>query len=485
MKIDDHEEPEGISPGGRTEAAPQAPPRVLFTTVCRNPGEGYDYIGANSRSRWFRFRWPRDQSFGLRFLKQNIPELQIVEFPTFEGYKERLAEGWDVVGISFYISETEEAVAMADFARASGAVGEVWAGNYGALTPSVQEKFDRVFVGYAEEQVAAYFGRKIEEIIHPPLVEHLAAPLGLKLNIYGALFTIRGCAVGCSFCQATSFCNRPRPLPLESIERVLSYYRDHGINVVVIEDESFGANRSHADGVVDLLDEYEMVWGCMARADYLIDKIDEWAEMRRRRPSSGAGKGRNPVRGFAGAAIGIENFHQEVLDGVAKREGAGEILETVEKLKSHGLGTVGYYMIGFPTDTAASIREDVERLASLKLDLTQICVLTPLPRTKLWEEVAERYGISDPDYHHFDGKHLVWNHPNISPAEMEVLLDWSMRRVNPRTAPLRSSARIWRKAYREAGVAGIGVLLSCLVRANRFEYGGPPRMLDRDRREKD
>jgi radical SAM superfamily enzyme YgiQ (UPF0313 family) len=201
--------------------------------------------------------------------------------------------------------------------------------------------------------------------------------------------------------------------------------------------------------------------------------------MRRQRPSRRGG-GKNPVRGFAGAAIGIENLHQEVLDGVAKREGAGEIMETVEKLKSYGLGTVGYYMIGFPTDTAASIREDVERLASLKLDLTQICVLTPLPRTKLWEEVAGRYGISDLDYHHFDGKHLVWNHPNISPEEMEQLLDWSMRRVNPRTAPLRSSARIWRKAYGEAGVAGVRVLLSCLVRANRFDYAAGPRMLDRD-----
>jgi radical SAM superfamily enzyme YgiQ (UPF0313 family) len=478
MTIDDHEERDGITPDDMTEPAPQAPPRVLFTTVYRE-GEGYDYIGANSRSRWFRFRWPRDQSFGLRFLKQNIPELQIVEFPTFEGYKERLEEGWDVVGISFYISETEEALEMADFARASGAVGEVWAGNYGALTPSVQEKFDRVFVGYAEEQVARFFNRKVDRIIHPPLIEHLDTPIGLKLNIYGALFTIRGCSVGCSFCQATSFCNRPSPLPLESIERVLSYYRDQGINVVVIEDESFGANRRHADKVVDLLDEYGMVWGCMARADYLIDKIDEWAQMRRQRPSRRGG-GKNPVRGFAGAAIGIENLHQEVLDGVAKREGAGEIMETVEKLKSYGLGTVGYYMIGFPTDTAASIREDVERLASLKLDLTQICVLTPLPRTKLWEEVAGRYGISDLDYHHFDGKHLVWNHPNISPEEMEQLLDWSMRRVNPRTAPLRSSARIWRKAYGEAGVAGVRVLLSCLVRANRFDYAAGPRMLDRD-----
>jgi len=454
-----------------------APPRVLFTTIYRNEKEPYDYIGANSRSRWFRFRWPRNQSFGLRFLKQNIPEIEIMEFPTFDEYKKRLAEGWDVVGLSFYLSETEEALEMADFARASGTVAEVWAGNYGALTPEIKERFDRVFVGYAENQVAPHFNRTVERIVHPPLIEYLDTSFGLKLNIYGALFTIRGCSVGCKFCQAPCFCNKPSPLPLESIERVLSYYKDHKINVVVIEDESFGANRRHADKVVDLLDEYEMVWGCMARADYLRDKIDEWAKMRQM-PRKRDGGGRNPVSGFAGAAIGIENFHQEVLDDVTKRERTEEILETVEKLQHHGLGTVGYYMIGFASDTKESINEDIGKLASLKLDLTQICVLTPLPKTLLWEEIEERYGIFDRDYHNFDGKHLVWNHPKISAEEMERILDWSMRKVNPRTAPFRSSARIWTNAYRCAGLAGIREIFSYIFRANRFDYGEGLRMLE-------
>ena len=454
------------------------PPRVLFSTVYRNESEPYDYIGANSKSKWFRFRWPRNQSFGLRFLKQNIPELEIMEFPTFDEYQKRLEEGWDVVGLSFYLSETEEALEMADFARASGKVGEVWAGNYGALTPEIKDRFDKVFVGYAENLVAPHFHRTIERIVHPPLVEYLDTPFGLKLNIYGALFTIRGCSVGCKFCQAPCFCNKPSPLPLESIEKVLSYYKDHKINVVVIEDESFGSNRRHADKVVDLLDEYEMVWGCMARADYLRDKIDEWAEMRQMPRKRGSGGRRNPVSGFAGAAIGIENFHQEVLDDVTKRERTEEILETVEKLQKHGLGTVGYYMIGFASDSNESIKEDIGRLASLKLDLTQICVLTPLPKTELWGEIEKRYGIFDRDYHHYDGKHLVWNHPKISSEEMEQILDWSMRQVNPRTSPLRSSARIWTNVYRCAGLAGIRELLSYIPRANRFDYGEGPRMFD-------
>lgn len=454
------------------------PSKVLFTTVYKNDPEPYDYIGSNARSKWFRFYWPRLQSFGLRFLKQNIPEIEILEYPTFEEYKKKLAEGWDVVGFSFYLNETCEILEMVEAARATGKVGELWAGNYGALTPSIQDKFDRIFEGYAEGTVAPYFGRKIEQnqVLHPPLIEYLGTPFNKKLNIYGIMFTTRGCGVGCKFCQTPKFCNRPHPVPLESLEKVISYYKEHEINVVLIEDENFGANRRHADRVVDLLDEYGMVWGCMARADYLRDKIDEWAEMRRTSRRGGDGM-RNPVSGFAGAAIGIENFHQEVLDDVTKREGVEEILETVERLQHHGFGTVGYYMIGFPSDTKESITDDIERLASLKLDLTQICVLTPLPKTELWDEIEGRYGIFDRDFHHYDGKHLVWNHPNIPPSEMGRLLDWSMRRVNPRTAPLRSSARIWAGAFRHAGLAGIREIFSYIFRANRFDYGQGPRML--------
>lgn len=137
--------------------------RVLFTTAYRNSSEPYDYIGANTRS-WFRFYWPRIQSFGLRFLKQNIPEIEILEFPTWDEYEKKLQEGWDVVGLSFYLSETHEAVEMAEAARSAGA-GEVWAGNYGALTTAVQDRFDKVFVGYAEHQLAPYFGRQIKDVI--------------------------------------------------------------------------------------------------------------------------------------------------------------------------------------------------------------------------------------------------------------------------------------------------------------------------------
>lgn len=443
-------------------------PRVLFTTVYRKGQEPYDYIGANTRS-WFRFYWPRIQSFGLRFLKQNIPELEILEFPTWDEYKKKLQEGWDAVGLSFYLSETHEAIEMVEAARAAG-VGEVWAGNYGALTTEVQDKFDRIYVGYSEHQLAPYFGRQIKDIIHPPLIEYLNTPWNIKLNIYGVLFTTRGCPVGCKFCQTPVFCNKPNIIPLESIERVIAYYKENGINVVLIEDENFGCNRRHADQVVQLLDKYQMIWGCMARADYLRKKIDDWAGMRKK-------NGRN-VAGFGGAAIGIENLHQERLDDIKKKEGTEDILETIRLLQKHGLGTVGYYMIGFEDDTIKSLKEDIPKLAALKLDITQICVITPLPQTPLYTEIEEKYGIWDHDYHNYDGKHMVWNHPHIAPEEFPKILDWSFGKTYSWITPIRTSARVWANAYRYGGLAGMKEVAAYISRANKFDWSQGPRLLD-------
>ena len=129
-------------------------------------------------------------------------------------------------------------------------------------------------------------------------------------------------------------------------------------------------------------------------------------------------------------------------------------------------------------DTRESLKEDIPQLAALKLDITQICVLTPLPQTPLYNEIVEKYGIWDHDYHHYDGKHLVWNHPHIKPEEIEGILDWSFKQVYPWSAPLRTSVRVWSGAYRYAGMTGVREIAAYISRANKFDWTKGPRLLE-------
>jgi radical SAM superfamily enzyme YgiQ (UPF0313 family) len=378
-------------------------PRILMTTVCREPGL-YDYFRENAPEnfRW-RFQMPRRISFGLRFLRQNIPELNILEYPTRAEFSRVLARGWDAVGFSFYLEETPRILQMAEDARRAG-VKELWAGNYGALTPSVQPNFDKVFSSYAEDAVGEIIGKKIESIWHPPLIVEFRLPGGWPIPV-GVLFTARGCSFTCTFCQTTAFAPRPRPIPLEAIERAIRFYAEHGVAYVLILDENFGNLPRHAEDVIELLSRYRIRWLVQSRVDLFLRNFDRWVEL-----------------GMEGALFGIESFHQDVLKQIRKNEKAGTSRELTERLNRAGLYAQGYYIIGFPTETEESIREDLRTLAALQLDVTQITIVTPHPRTQLWSEVESKYGILENDWGKFDTKHLVWGHPNCRPGALESLL---------------------------------------------------------------
>ena len=101
--------------------------RVLLTTRCRDSGI-YDYYRENAPRdfRW-RFSMPRRISFGLRFLRQNVPGISILEYPTRPEYSAQLRREWDAVGFSFYLDETNDILDMAEEARAMG-ISQVWGG---------------------------------------------------------------------------------------------------------------------------------------------------------------------------------------------------------------------------------------------------------------------------------------------------------------------------------------------------------------------
>jgi MoaA/NifB/PqqE/SkfB family radical SAM enzyme len=430
--------------------------KILISTVYkRNQNDFYDYFGANTRNSIFRFSTPRVNSFGLRFIKQNIPEIEILEYPTWDQYQKKInQEKWDVVGFSFYLNETHEILEMADHARKMN-IPELWAGNYGALTESIQNNFDRIFIGYSCNEIAKELGKQVteEDVIHHPIIGNTNFH-GFKLNCHGYLFTNRGCNNRCGFCQTPVFCKKPSKISISSIENVLKYYKKLGLSEVIILDESFGLFKKHAEEVVDLLDKYGFYWFPMIRADYLNERLDDWSK-----------------KGLIGAMIGIENFDEKVLEYTGKNEGLDEILSCATSLKKKNKFTVGYYMIGFPDKTIDTTKQAIKKLASLKLDITQLCVVTPLPGTPLWRDIQEKYGIFDKDWHHFDAKHLVWNHPNITPKQMQDLLNKSFKIVYPLNRVFETSLGFVNRYIEDRGITGgMNYLIKHTIHANTFDY---------------
>jgi radical SAM superfamily enzyme YgiQ (UPF0313 family) len=414
-----------------------APRRVLFTTAYVAPGEYYDYgRSIEPKGRVFDLSLPRKAAYGLRFIKYNIPSIKILEYPTWEEYLSELKKGWDVVGFSFFLNETHEVLEMIDAARKAG-VEEIWGGNYGALTDAIEDRFDRIFVGYAEKDIAKELGVELNGIRHPPIIWELFTSPGIKVNRFGVLFTTRGCPFGCSFCQTPAFSKTVERISLESLDEIFRLYKKMRITDIDIGEESFGLDKKHTEEVVSLLGKHNLYWVSQMRIEDIPDDISHWMS-----------------KGFLGVKIGIESFRQAALDQIQKKRTYELTMEKIKLLKKHNRFILGAYMLGYEDDTVESIKKDMKALAKLRLDMTQLCVITPLPKTPLWKEIEEKYGIFEEDYHKYDTKNLVWNHPNISPEEMRKLLNWALEQVRPQKMLFTMSRRMIRRYMDYRGILG-------------------------------
>ena len=434
--------------------------RILLTTRCQDSGL-YDYFRENAprNFRW-RFGMPRRISFGLRFLRQNIPGISILEYPTRAEFTAALRQGWDAVGFSFYLEETNGILDMARQARTAG-VPQLWAGNYGALTPAIQSTFDRVFSSYSEEALAQHLGTPLDEIQHPPLITEFRFPGGWSIPV-GVLFSSRGCSFRCTFCQTTAFAPHPKPISLDSLDRVLRFYTQHGVRFVLMLDENFGNLPSHAETVIELLARHRVRWLVQSRVDLFLRNFDQWWKC-----------------GMEGALFGIESFHQEILKQMHKNEKVQAAFELAARLHRAGLYAQGYYIIGLPSETAESIAEDLRTLASLELDVTQITIVTPHPQTEMWRDLETNYGIFEKDWSRFDTKHLVWNHPHCAAPVLESLLEQGFRNCYGRDWLRRTMKKFVTKRWLDRDLAGVpwGPIGARLAAPHRLPFlPTPPRV---------
>lgn len=401
--------------------------RVLIASAWLNTRRSYDLAVWKKRRNPFAVNAPMTEHFGLRFLKANHPEITILEYPTKQQFLDELKKGWDSVGISFYINETNDAIAMAAAAREHG-VAEVWAGNYGAMTSAIAHEFDKAVLGWGELSIAEALGKKPGPLVHPATYMHVSFH-GIHLQSWGVLFTSRGCNKTCTFCQTPKFYRKPYTLDLATIEPVLAEYRRRNVSQVIVLDENFGYFEDYTNQIIDLLHFYRLKWNPMTRVETLHKNYSRWKD-----------------HGLRGASIGLESLNQNSLDGARKGNDLSQSREVLRWMNRDGMLVQTFYIIGFEQDTEESIRENIFELRKFHIDSPQIQILTPQPETPLFRYIEETYGIYTYDYSKYDTTCLVWNHPHITPQRMSELQFWANDVLFTPTNSLRTAAKVAKQA---------------------------------------
>jgi radical SAM superfamily enzyme YgiQ (UPF0313 family) len=409
-------------------------PKILITnSYMRDKKDYYDTFAVNVPYRPRLSYQTRSGSVGLRFIKENIPEIVIMENPSWDEYCQVLGQGWDVVGFSFLHYELGKIIRMVEEARRQG-VREIWAGSYGALSP--QARFaDRVWTGYCEKELASeVFNRKLDTIVHPVLISniYIDIPPTFRVRKIGGLYTQRGCPYRCTFCQAPAYAPYPSKIPLASIKRVLANYASLGIRDIAIHDETFGIFPEHSERVIEMLASEGFRWSVGSRIDKIVANLDHWSDA-----------------GLSFVGFGVESLRTDSLKKINKTIDPSLLPELSRKTRRKGVVTTAYYMIGYEDDTSESIAEDMVELRNLGFDSYQLTVNTPFPKTLQWNYINESFGIIDDNPTHYDTRHLVWNHPSISPAQMRYLLISGCALLNnPFSGYLKGVSKMYLRQFR-------------------------------------
>jgi len=235
----------------------------------------------------------------------------------------------------------------------------------------------------------------------------------LRRRKVGVIFSAVGCPMGCDFCSASHYHKRKKIYFYESgkdlFEAVMSFRKAHRFEgPIIIFDDDFLVDKNRA---LEFLDS--------ARASKEHSSISISASVKSLSQFSTL---EISEMGITDIWIGFEGVNA----GYEKQNGR-PFKELAKELRSYGILVTASMMVGFDYQNKDGIIKELKELASCSPTSTQILIVTPCVGTPLWERLNSNGRLIKEireDYKLHDGFKLLFDHPNISPEEMEDLQRW-------------------------------------------------------------
>src|SRR3954469_21698196 len=238
--------------------------------------------------------------------------------------------------------------------------------------------------------------------------------IGRTVNHHASLDAGRGCPFQCSFCTIITVQGRKsRRRSPDDVEQLIRQHYADGIRRFLITDDNFARNKDWEpifDRIIDLRERDKIDVRLIIQVDTLCHKIPNFIAKSAR-------------AGVTRVFIGLENINPANLLAAKKRQ--NKITEYRKMLlawKNAGVVTYAGYILGFPGDTPASIREDIEIIKKeLPLDILEFFCLTPLPGSEDHKVLFNKGSWMDPDMNKYDLEHVVADHAKMTRQEWDAI----------------------------------------------------------------
>ncbi len=190
------------------------------------------------------------------------------------------------------------------------------------------------------------------------------------------IVTSRGCPAGCIYCiKHVSYQYGVRLRSPKLIMEELWKLKELGINYINMYADLFTVNRDQVMELCQLMIDQKIGihWTSNSRVDF-VDK--EMLEMMAQ-------------AGSYMIAWGLESGNKDILKRARKGVDPQKAARTLRWAKEAGIMNWGYFIIGLPGETVATIQQTIRFAKQLPLDIALFHVAAPYPGTPFFFEVVE------------------------------------------------------------------------------------------------
>ncbi len=241
----------------------------------------------------------------------------------------------------------------------------------------------------------------------------------------------RGCPRNCSFCTAIRVSGRR--MRLRPVDEVIDEIERRRIKRFFLTDDNFGLNFTtdpeYCAQLFEALAKLDLNgWTC--QSEMSIAKHPELLEM-------------SVAAHLDKHFIGFESVNPENRSSLGgKSKGmAQSAVEAIRTIRSHGVGVVGLFVMGFDQDTPATFQAMWDFIRTSELDSVSTTMLTPYPGTPFREQVVAEGRLLDLPWDHYDTAHVTFVPKNFTVDELRSAYDWLCRKIYSPTQIARRGMR--------------------------------------------
>jgi radical SAM superfamily enzyme YgiQ (UPF0313 family) len=297
----------------------------------------------------------------------------------------------DLVGITAFTSQACRAYEIAAEFRDCG-VPVVMGGIHATMRPEeAGARVDSVVTGEAERiwgQFLADFGQGAMKPLYAGAYADMdtvpPARHDLLTGDYacGAIQTTRGCPLSCSFCSVTAFNGHTyRHRPIEDVVREFGTIPER--HVLIVDDNLIGTRPEHIARAKDLfraMIRAKMGKQWIAQATINIADDEELLTLA-------------AEAGCTGVFIGFESLTAEGLRGLGGKRlilKGRDCAASIRRIQRHKILVAGSFIMGLETDEPGIGRRIAKAAIHYGVDVLNTLFLTPLPGTRLWDQMESR-----------------------------------------------------------------------------------------------